>query len=80
MKKYGSEKNLDFWTEAFSGLKADIMISPEHLTSVKSWLEKEDIKFSVVQENVQDLLDKELASIFAEYKGKTKGFKEENQI
>ena len=70
LKKYGSEKNLDFWEEASSGLDEIIMISPEYLTSIKSWLEKEDIKFSVVQENVQELIDKDMASIFAEYKGK----------
>ena len=70
LNEFGTKKNLDFWKEAAPGEEADILASPSESKSLKSWLQKQNISFTVIIKNVQKEMDKERKSVFSDYLGK----------
>ncbi len=51
-----SLENVDFWREGRIGDSSDIMTSPIDLAKVTSFLDSNNFAFSVMIENIQDLI------------------------
>ena len=51
------EDNVDFWREPAPGRMADLMVKGEQVDSVSKWLAKNNIEYSVMVDNVQDLVE-----------------------
>ena len=59
------EDNVDFWKEPAPGRMADLMVKGTQVDSVSKWLQEHNIKYSVMVENVQDLVDQSKKDMFA---------------
>ena len=70
LRKYGIEKNFDFWKGPATGEEADILVAPTDLKTLKSWLQNQDIGFSVLNKNIQEDINKEKMSTFLFHLGK----------
>ena len=70
LKKYGTEKHLDFWKGPAPDEEADILVSSTDLKTLKAWLKNQDIGFGVMKKNVQEDINKEKKSTFSDYIGK----------
>merc|ERR1712033_45466 len=57
LKNFQIQSNLDFWREPWLGQAADIMVPASKMTQVQEWLSSQKIKFSVMVENVQELVE-----------------------
>merc|ERR1712126_282543 len=57
LKNFQIQSNLDFWREPWLGQPADIMVPATKMTQVQEWLSSQKIKFSVMVENVQELVE-----------------------
>merc|ERR1712142_1375215 len=57
LKNFQIQSNLDFWREPWLGQPADIMVPASKMTQVQEWLSSQKIKFSVMVENVQELVE-----------------------
>ena len=51
------ETNLDFWREASPGQSADVMVPTRLMETVTEWLKTHNIKFDVMVEDVQSLIE-----------------------
>ena len=59
-----SIRGIHFWNEGRIGGNADVMIAPEEIEEFKSFLVGNGFKFSVMVDNVGDLIRQEKVSIF----------------
>jgi len=57
LRDYHVETNLDFWREASPGQSADIMVPTTLMETVTEWLKTHNIKFDVMVEDVQSLIE-----------------------
>merc|ERR1712002_1013932 len=57
LKNFQIQSNLDFWKEPWLGQPADIMVPASKMFEVNEWLSSHNIKFSIMVENVQDLVE-----------------------
>jgi len=57
LKNFQIQSNLDFWREPWLGQPADIMVPASKMTQVQEWLSSNKIKFSVMVDNVQELVE-----------------------
>merc|ERR1712130_264872 len=57
LKNFQIQSNLDFWREPWLGQPADIMVPASKMTQVQEWLTSHNIKFSLMVENVQELVE-----------------------
>merc|ERR1712018_321752 len=57
LRDYHVETNLDFWREASPGQSADVMVPIRLMKTVTEWLNTHNIKFDVMVEDVQSLIE-----------------------
>merc|ERR1711926_50689 len=57
LKNFQIQSNLDFWKEPWLGQPADIMVPASRMSEVNDWLSSHNIKFSLMVENVQELVE-----------------------
>merc|ERR1711923_667149 len=57
LRDYHVETNLDFWREAAPGQSADVMVPTRLMKTVTEWLNTHNIKFDVMVEDVQSLIE-----------------------
>merc|ERR1711868_341995 len=57
LRDYHAETNLDFWREASPGQSADVMVPTRLMKTVTEWLNTHNIKFNVMVEDVQSLIE-----------------------
>merc|ERR1712121_162160 len=57
LKNFQIQSNLDFWKEPWLGQPADIMVPASKMFEVNEWLSSHNIKFSLMVENVQELVE-----------------------
>merc|ERR1712117_904431 len=57
LKNFQIQSNLDFWKEPWLGQSADIMVPASRMSEVNDWLSSHNIKFSLMVENVQELVE-----------------------
>jgi len=57
LKNFQIQSNLDFWKEPWLGQPADIMAPASRMSEVNDWLSSHNIKFSLMVENVQELVE-----------------------
>merc|ERR1712029_203776 len=57
LKNFQIQSNLDFWKEPWLGQPADILVPASRMSEVNDWLSNHNIKFSLMVENVQELVE-----------------------
>merc|ERR1712154_383171 len=57
LKNFQIQSNLDFRKEPWLGQPADIMVPASRMSEVNDWLSSHNIKFSLMVENVQELVE-----------------------
>ena len=59
LQEMETRSQFDFWTRVTENDPVDIMVSPQHITRLKSQLEKKGIAFKVSKHDVQSMIENE---------------------